>query len=186
MHTIKYIEKLAKETLSEKRYIHTLAVAKLAKELALKYGEDVERVEMAALLHDMTKEIPMKEQRKSLKVSNPSVDYDQLADNCIHSITGYYYAKDELKIEDEEIINAILYHTTGRAGMTLLEKIIFVADKTSYDRDYPEVIRLRGISFVNLDDCMVEILVFLMQSLLKKKKTMVIDTINCYNHLVCK
>lgn len=183
MHTVESLRELAKSTLSEKRYNHTLAVAKLAKELAELNEEDVQRIEKAALLHDITKEIPIKKQRKSLQEKN---NYHDLPDNCVHSVTGYYYVKDTLKIYDEELANSILYHTTARGGMTMFEKIIFVADKTSYDRDYSEVIRLREIAFVNIDECMTEIISFLMQSLLKKRKAMAIDTINCYNELVSK
>lgn len=184
MHTIEELENLAKTELSPKRYNHTLAVRKLAKELAEKYGEDVEKVQIAALLHDITKEIPMKTQRKTLNELKNSQNYDKISDNCIHSITGYYYAKDNLNIDNDEILNAIRYHTTARLGMSLCEKIIYIADKTSYDRDYSDVTRLRDIGFVNLDNCMIEILAFTMQTLLKKQKAIALDTINCYNDLV--
>ncbi len=177
MHTIESLQELAKNTLSEKRYNHTLAVAKLAKELAQKYGEDIETIQIAALLHDMTKEIPMKEQRKSLDDLKNSQNYDKISDNCIHSITGYYYAKDTLKIENENILNSILYHTTGRAGMTLFETIIYVADKVSYDRSYSGVIGYREHAFMNLDSCMVELIAFTTQSLMKKHKVITTDTI---------
>lgn len=184
MHGIHQLEELAKNTLSEHRYKHTLAVAKLAKELALKYGEDTHTIEMSALLHDMTKEIPMNEQRDSLKGLKNSQYYDTLSNNCIHSITGYYYAKDNLGIDNENILNGILYHTTGREGMSLFEKIIYTADKVSYDRQYSGVEELRELAFVDLDKCMIEIIAFTTKSLLKKKKSIALDTINCYNYLL--
>lgn len=184
MHTIDDLQKLAKDTLSKKRYIHTLAVAKLAKELAVHYDINQENIEIAALLHDITKEIPMKKQRNSLKELQNSQNYDIISNNCIHSITGYYYAKDTLSIDNTDILNAILYHTTGRPDMSMFEKIIYTADTVSYDRDYPGITRLRDLAFVNLDNCMIEITSFTIQSLLKKQKTIAIDTINCYNDLI--
>lgn len=185
MHSIKELEELAQSTLSEKRYNHTLAVSKLAGELAEKYNENVELIKKSALLHDITKEMPMKKQREMLNELNDGVNYDIISNNCIHSISGYYYSKNTLCIDNEDILNGILYHTTGRENMTLFEKIIYTADTVSYDRDYPGVARLRELAFVNLDECMVEILKFTIQSLLKKNKPIAIDTINCYNGLLC-
>lgn len=184
MHSIEDLKELAKNELSEKRYGHTLAVAKIAKELAEKYNEDIESIQISALLHDIAKEIPMKKQRKMLSELKISQNCDIISDNCIHSILGYHYAKDTLQIKNYEILNGILYHTTGRAGMSLFEKIIYTADVVSYDRDYKGVERFRELAFDNLENCMIEITDFTIQSLLKKRKPIAIDTINCYNDLI--
>lgn len=176
---------LAKSALSEKRFNHTLAVAKLAKELGERYGLDCDILETAAILHDITKE-----QDKSLQlqlIQNTDIikcDIKTLSPNVYHSITAYIYAKDCLNIKEDEILNSILNHTTGAPAMSPYEKIIFVADTVSYDRTYEGAERLREMSFVDLDGVMLEILEFIITGLVKKREIITPKTIECYNSLV--
>ncbi|MCC8160389.1 MAG: bis(5'-nucleosyl)-tetraphosphatase (symmetrical) YqeK [Oscillospiraceae bacterium] len=136
-------EKL-KKALSPKRYAHSLGVADEAKRLALKYGADEEKAYTAGLLHDCAKGYSIEEQIELCERLN--VLLDDAALQCppvIHGFLGSVIAKTEYGINDEEILSAIKYHTVGRAGMSLLEKIVYIADMTEVNRDFDGVENLR-------------------------------------------
>jgi len=113
--------------LSEKRYVHTLGVVESAAELARLHGEDVVRAEIAALLHDVAKELPLSDMKATLFVSEYA-DFVGHSEKVWHAPVGALVARAEYGILDEDILNAIVYHTTGRAGMSVLEKIVYIAD----------------------------------------------------------
>lgn len=85
---------------------------------------------------------------------------------------------------DANVLNAVRYHTTGRAGMSKLEKIIYIADAISMDRKYKEVARFRELSFVDLDICLLEIIRHTIRYLVKDNCLIPADTLNCYNELI--
>lgn len=176
------LDLLIKTRLTAKRYNHTLAVAMLSKELAEQYGASVYDAEVAAMLHDVTKEESKQSQLQTLQKSDiMELNIINESENVFHAITGYLYARDILKIENTDVLNAIRYHTTGRKEMSLLEKIIFTADTVAYDRTYTDAIRLRGLAFENLDECIREITSFIIKSLVEKKEIINLDTVECYN-----
>ena len=175
---------LARENLRDRRYEHVLNVTRLAGELAERYGEDVSAAQAAGLLHDVTKQKPLAEQLQTIQ--NSGILYDKTflsTTNVYHAVTGYLYARDVLGIEDPQILNAIRYHTTGRAGMSRMEKIVYLADAVSYERDYPDAARLRKLAFSDLDVCMLEVLAFTVEKLVGKRVPIVQDTLDCYNEI---
>ena len=179
------LDALVKGRLSQKRYEHTLAVTKLSLELAEHYQVNREQTMNAAMLHDITKEDNDVLQLQMMKKSDIMiVNLEEKSRTIYHSITGCIYAKELLKIEDQDVLNAIRYHTTGRKNMSMLEKIIFTADTVSYDRTYPEAPRLRELSFGNINECMLEITRFIITDLLKKTALIESETIDCYNSLL--
>ncbi len=123
---------LAGELLGEKRYVHTLAVARLARELALCYGADPQAAYQAGLLHDLMKERTVPELLQKIESSGILIDKEppgQMNPGALHALAGFCFARDTLFVKDEDVLNAVRYHTTGRAGMSLLEKVVFAADK---------------------------------------------------------
>ena len=113
------------------RFDHSVNVAAEAVELAKLYGEDEEKAYTAGILHDITKEIPKDEQLKIIADGGILLDDVQKnAPKLWHSISGSVYIQTELGITDSDIINAVRYHTTGRANMSLLEKIIYIENKS--------------------------------------------------------
>lgn len=174
-----------KQTLSKERYIHTKAVTKLAIELANVYGVDVKNAEISATLHDITKEKSKQEQLQKIEQSDIIMN-NVLRNNesLYHSITAFLYARDTLKLENTDILNAIRYHTTARENMSMLEKIIYVADACSYERTYKDAQRLRELAFIDIDECVIEVIEFTVSSLTKKRSTIATDTINCYNSIL--
>ena len=137
--------------LKHKRIPHVLGTEEEAVRLAERYGADVEKARVAALLHDCTKKLNMEEQKVLCR--QYGIVLDELEDKALkllHAKTGAAIARDVFGVDDE-IYNAILWHTTGRAGMTLLEKIIYLADYIEPTRDFPGVEELRKACYEDLD-----------------------------------
>lgn len=144
----KQIENLLKEMLPEKRLKHSLNVSKCAAKLSEIYKCDKEKAEIAGLVHDCAKYFTDEQVKDCVKRFN--IELDPLEVNNIalsHSIVGSHVAKELFNIEDEEIINAIKYHTTGRENMSLLEKIIYMSDLVEEGRNFPRVEELRELTF---------------------------------------
>ncbi len=180
-------KKVIKPLMSEHRYVHSVNVAKEAKILAKKYGADEEKAYIAGMLHDITKEMPREEQLQII------LDSDIILDNVLseapklwHGLSGSLYVRKNLDIQDEDILNAIRYHTTGRAGMSLLEKIIFVADYTSEERTYKGIATMRKKSRKSLEDAMLYGFKFTFGDLTSRELAIHPNELNCYNEIVLK
>ena len=117
-----------KRMVNKKRYNHTLGVVESAIKLAKIYGGDINKARIAASLHDVTKNMDMDEQLELITKTLGPDAIDELPGGAIHSYSGYIYAMDYIGIDDIDILNAIKNHTLGRPNMSLLEKIIYVAD----------------------------------------------------------
>ncbi len=142
------------------RFIHSLGVAFTASSLAERYGADMRKAETAGLLHDCAKYVDV-EKMESLCFKNglPVTEMEKGSSALLHSKAGSILARTKYGIEDEEILNAIRYHTTGRPGMTLLEKIIFVSDYIEPGRDQaPNLPEIREAAFADLDQALCMIL----------------------------
>ena len=172
--------------LSPYRAQHSLNVAEEAVRLALQYGEDVSRAEIAGLLHDCTKETPQKEQLQLLKQFDIILRYtEQCGPKLLHAMTGPIVAREQFGVTDSLVLDAIRYHTTGRAGMSQLEKIIYIADFVSADRTYSGVDELRALAYRNLDDAVLFALSYTISDLVKKQRPVHEDTVNAYNEQMC-
>lgn len=136
--------------LKPRRVIHTECVVAEAVALAKKHGADVQKAEIAAWLHDIARNLPQEEMNRYVKELDLGVRYLDNK-NLAHSKVGAAIIKNELGITDPEILYAVSYHTTGREGMTLLDKIIFLADAMEPNRNYPGVERLRELVREDLD-----------------------------------
>lgn len=151
--------RLAKKRLSAKRYQHTLNVRRMAVKLAKRWGADPEKAALAALLHDTAKELPREEM---LRILNDNAIMAENAQNrpspVWHGICAAILAQTQWGVEDEEVLSAIRCHTTGKPGMSLLDEIVFLADMTSAERDYPEVDYLRKLEKKDIHQAMREAL----------------------------
>ena len=176
---------LLKERLTEKRFFHSLCVAKEALRLSKKYGGDNEKAFLAGLLHDICKDTDGNEQLQLLEQFGIILDtVSKNAKKLWHAISGATYLKNVLKINDAEIISAVRYHTTAKAGMTLLEKILYLADFTSEDRDYDGADDMRKVVDMGLEKAMKEALIFTVIDLKTKGNPIHEDTINAYKQYV--
>ena len=147
---------LVKGRLSEKRYQHTLNVKKMAVKLARRYGVQEEKAALAALLHDAAKEIP-KEDMKALMAQYPQ--YAEGGESrpvpVWHGVCAAILARTEWGVTDEAVLSAIACHTAGKPGMTKLDKVVYLADMTSKERDWPGVNKLRKLEMKDLDAAML-------------------------------
>lgn len=144
-----------KEKLPKKRYEHTLGVAYTSAALAMCYGEDVIKAELAGLLHDIAKAIKLEKLKKTMiGFDDPYTDAEYVsivsdrAPQVLHAIYAPYLAKKDYNIEDKDILSAIRWHTTGKKDMSLLEKIVFVADYIEPNRKkLPRLDEIRALAF---------------------------------------
>ena len=153
---LEYLQK--KQT--AKRFHHTLGVAYTATAMAMQYDEDIASAELAGLLHDCAK---CMDDSKALnycqKHNLPVTEVEKRNPFLLHGKIGAHMAKEHFGVADEDIINAIRNHTTGRPGMSNLEKIIFIADYIEPSRKIqPNLNELRKMAFKDLDATLIWIL----------------------------
>ena len=160
------------KALDSKRYEHTQGVAYTSAALAMRYGEDIEKAELAGLLHDCAKCLDNEKRIHICKKNNiPISDAEQKNPFLLHAKVGGHLAATKYKVDDEDIINAVLFHTTGRPGMSLLEKIVYIADYIEPGRDSaPNLDEVRRLSFQDLDDALLQILEDILVHLKESKK----------------
>ena len=185
--TLKEYEEIIEKRMKAGRFKHSKNVAKEAVRLAKKYGADVQKAETAGILHDATKETPDSEQLELIERAGIVLTpLERSTRKLWHAISGAAFVQVELGITDEDIINSIRYHTTGRAGMSLLEKVIFIADFTSAERDYDGVDKMRKLADKDLDEAVLEGMSFTIADLAQRKLTIAPDTFMGYNDVSFK
>ena len=159
LNKIELIRTLEQE-LNYKRFVHTMAVAGTASSLAMCYGMNIQKAELAGLLHDCAKCIDVRKMQKLCEKAGLEITpFEAGSGSLLHSKAGSVLAAEKYGCTDPAILNAIRYHTTGRPGMSLLEKIIFVADYIEPGRytakNLPEI---RKMAFEDIDEALVKIL----------------------------
>ena len=183
--TIDDYKEIIRPMMGERRFNHSVNVSKEAVRLAEKYGADVKKAAVAGILHDITKEVDFENQLQIIRSGDIILtDVEKNTNKLWHAISGSVYIQKELSITDEDIINAVRYHTTGRANMSLLEKVIFLADFTSEERDYPDVDVIRQKAEISLEDGMLYGIQFTLSSLLKRQGYLSLDAIEAYNEIL--
>lgn len=182
------IEKL-KTILKPQRFIHVLGVKDMCFSLALRYGYDPKKAELAGLLHDLAKSVPVSDYIKLAEEYSIDLTEDEIKNpQLIHAKLGSYLAKRDFNITDEEILNAICYHTTGKPSMNLLEKILYVSDYIEPSRHgIKRLSEIRKIAFEDLDKTVMETSLSTLEYLKSinadiDKKT--IDTYEYYKELI--
>jgi len=154
------IRLLLEKALTPKRYQHTLGVEYTAAALAMRYDVPLADAQLAGLLHDCAKCLPFEEKKALCNQHHISVsEIEYKNPELLHAKVGYILAQTEYHITDTDILNAILYHTTGRPGMSLLEKIIFIADYIEPGRKKaPNLTEVRKLAFIDLDQALVRVM----------------------------
>ncbi len=160
MESMDEIKKSLKKELDKSRYEHTLGVMYTAGALAMAHGADLNQAMLAGLLHDCAKCIPNDEKFalcKKNRIELTQAEKDNPA--LIHAKLGAFLARKKYHVTDEEVLHAILVHTTGEPGMNLLDKIIYIADYIEPGRDKAENLSIvRPLSFKDLDAALCKIL----------------------------
>ena len=185
----KYAEykQILQERLTPKRYYHSLCVADEAVRLADKYGGEREKAYLAGLLHDITKNATAEEHLHIFDEFGIMLnDIEKGAEKLWHAISGAAFVEHVLGIADKEIITAVRYHTTARAGMTQLEKLLYIADFTSRDRDYDDIDIMRQKVEISMEDALNYALSYTINDLVSRGKALHLDTVNAYNENALK
>ena len=176
--------KKLKSRLDPMRYEHSLSVSFTCMNLAMRYGYDIDKAELAGLLHDCAKCIPAKKKLKICKDNKiPVTDFEREHTFLLHAKVGAWVAREKYGVTDPEILSAITWHTTGKENMTLLEKIVYIADYIEPARNKaPRLAEIRKIAFENLDLCMYEILHDTLEYLDDDPQDIDQATIQAYNY----
>ena len=171
-----------KESLKPKRYEHSLGVAYTAASLAFIYNEDPLRAELAGILHDCAKNYSNETLISLCERDGIELSAEELASpQVIHARYGSLLAHEQYDISDDEILNAIRFHTTGRPHMTMLEKIIFVSDYIEPLRnEAPNLSELRKLAFRDIDECVYRILSQTVEYLSDMNALIVPDTLAAF------
>lgn len=178
------LSKSMEKALEGKRYEHTLGVAYTAAALAMCYGQDVHKAQIAGLLHDCAKNYT-NEKRINICRKNgiPINEAEQKNPFLLHAKVGSFLAREKYGIKDKEILDAITYHTTGRPDMGMLDKIIYIADYIEPGRrQAPGLPEVRRLAFASLDDCLFRILKDTLDYLGASKMEIDISTQQTYDY----
>ena len=184
--TIEEIKEKLKACLSEERYMHSIGTMEKAVELAKQFNCNVEKAQLAGLLHDCAKCLSKDE---LLQYSNCFEEDEKTSSKTWHAPAGEVVAKEQFGIADEEILSSIRWHTIGKKDMTDFEKIIFIADKIE-DRTREDELRIPITRALkernNLDDAMFKSFEITINSLTARKLPICFRTIEVYNDLLKK
>ncbi|MDR2909614.1 MAG: bis(5'-nucleosyl)-tetraphosphatase (symmetrical) YqeK [Oscillospiraceae bacterium] len=175
--------RLLKTRLDEKRFLHSLAVERMAVRLAAAHGADWYRAGTAGLLHDIFKCGDKTLMLDYLGENGVRLGDDWLANPKLwHGVCGAVFLRRELGIRDSEILSAVRYHTTGHGRMGVLEKTVCVADVISEDRSYPELPKIRAAAVRNLDEALALTLGYGIAGAVKRGLPIVKECVEAYNN----
>lgn len=172
---------LLRGKLNPRRLFHSECVSECAGVLAERYGASVEKARLAGLLHDVMKNAPANEQLALMPDITP---LELLNTKVWHQISGEAFLRQNGIVTDEEILDAVRWHTTGKAGMTLLEKIIYVADFISADRDYKDVEVVRRLAYISLEHAILYTSRYTVNKMVSQDLLLHPATVECYNDML--
>ncbi len=185
MLSIEEIKLYLKENLKSNRYNHTLGVVETAKKLAEVNKISIEKAEIAALAHDVAKNLSLQKMQSIIEKNNIELtNTEKENSNLWHSIIAPIEARNKLKIDDEDILDAVRWHTTGKENMSILTKIIYIADMIEPGRDFPGVEKIRQTTFENLDEGVLLGLTESMKDLLNRNLIIDLNTIKARNYFL--
>lgn len=171
-----------KEVLSDKRYKHSLGVEKMAIRLATIYGVDAEKAAFAGRYHDIAKCFDQTESDRLVAKYGLSEEY--LGNSALaHSKIAAAILQNEYGVDDEDILNAVKSHTTGRVGMSLLEEIVYVSDAIEENRSYPELKSLQERACTDLDTTCLYIMDFAVEMILVKGRKLDTETLEARDYI---
>ncbi len=179
------IETYLKAKLTPNRYTHVLSVRELALDLAQKYGADLRKVNLAALLHDCAKWMRTSELYET--AVNHGIQLDEIEHHnpsLVHAPVGAMLAVSHFDIDTPEILDAIRIHTTGSGKMTIIDKILYIADFAEPKRNYVEAHSVRALAYQDLNRAVFEVSRYKIEHLLAKGVLIHPHTIDAYNSVL--
>lgn len=181
MEEYKQIREVVQERLSEHRFYHSECVAIRCVELANIYGVDKEAARLVGIVHDIAKEMPNEEKIKYCQENYLEIDdIEKVNVGLLHAKIGAHIAKQEFGFS-EDLCSAIKYHTTGKANMSQLDKILYIADMSSEDREFPDKQYVIQLGNQNLDECVKYILKIAITQRMTQNKKIHLNSIKALN-----
>ncbi len=182
MYDVQAMQAFLKGRLSKERYNHTMNVANECRHLAKLYGENPDKAYFAGMVHDICKEDPKEKQYDwAVKSEMGFCKEEAQSWKVWHGVAGAYFLKTEFGIANEDVLNAVRFHTIGRKGMSLLEKVVYLGDMTSEERDYSGVDVMRKVCARSLEKGMLYALRYSMRKQLKRCAVIPFYTLEAYN-----
>ena len=179
--------RLVESNLDSARLNHSFGVSRAARKLALQYGANADKAELAGLLHDVMKNAPKEEQKSVIERGGHKLTAVELANSKVwHAMAGEAFLRLKTDIDDPEILSAVRRHTTGAAGMSLLDKIVYIADFISEERDYPDVATVRALAAESLEKAIIYTTTYTIRDLAQKGLPIHPDTVDGYNDTLIK
>ena len=175
---------ILKTRLTPQRLYHSICVAEQAKHLAEVFNGDAEKAYTAGLIHDIMRYEPVDKMLELIENDGQNLpESEKNITVTLHAIAGEIFLRKELGVTDSEILSAVRWHTTGKEDMSLLEKIIYVADLTSEDREYPDILEVRAMAEESLEKTCIRGLSFTIEDNARKCRPIHIDTVKAFNYL---
>ena len=179
------IKEYLSNTLSAKRFDHSEGTAKTAEKLAIIYKEDSQKAYLAGLVHDCTREIDILVQNNMIEALGIAADELTIASKeLLHALSAEYLLINQFNIFDKEIITAVKFHTTGRENMSLLEKIVFLADVIEPTRNFPGINYIRQLAIENIDEALLAAFESSIKFLLGKREMIHPNTFLARNYIL--
>ena len=185
MFDLNKITALLENWIDERRLIHSIGVSRCAVKLAGHYGANMEKAELTGLVHDCAKCLSLEKlMQLGRKYGYEADEISLRSTTLLHAPIGAYLVGDLFDIKDTEILNAIACHTTGKKDMSLLDKIIYVADYIEEERNYSSMEEIRKYSFVDLNETLFKALDLSIKHVLERGKLLHPLTIEARNYLI--
>ncbi len=182
MYDVERMAAFLKKRLSSERYTHVMNVAKECRKLAKRYGEDPERAYFAGMVHDICKEDPKEQQHDWALLSGLGLSAEEESSYKVwHGAAGAYFLQEMFGVRDMDILYAVRFHTVGRSGMSMLEKIVYLGDMISDERSYSGVEVMRKTSYEDLNLAMLHALHYSLRKQLKRNALIPHYTLEAYN-----
>lgn len=179
------VEAYLEAKLEGERYHHVLSVRNMALDLAVKYGADLQKTDLAAMLHDCARWMNTRQLFEAVADYQIQLDeFEQIDESLLHALVGAELAIDIFSVGDEEILSAVRSHTKGSKSMTLVDKVLFVADFAEPKRTYPEAGAVRKVVNKDLNQAVVDVAKFKIANLLNRGKAVHPDTVAVYNDVL--
>jgi predicted HD superfamily hydrolase involved in NAD metabolism len=173
--------------LDERRFSHSVSTAAEAVKLAMRYGADEDKAHEAGMLHDIAKCLSPGEAIAAAERYGVAVDdYCRVNTELLHGAVGAAIAKQVIGITDGDVLTAIACHTTGKRGMSLLDKIIYIADLIEPSRDFDGIEEIRETAYEDLDEAVIQASKSVINYVLKRELVLHPDTIDAYNDSILK
>lgn len=176
---------ILEDHLKKGRFYHTCGVVKTAREMAVYFKLPEKEAMIAAALHDYAKHYSAEEMIDYARQKGLAIDeIMQRSSELLHGFVGAEMVKERFDLDDEDLLNAIRYHTIGRAGMSLLEKVIYLADAIEPGRDYPGLEGLRQLCYENLDEALLASVTSTLSYVLRSGSMLHPNSVALYNELM--